>query len=184
MALFRNGEACIFSLSPKLKRNQKPYSFLLSKNQGKIFTVSVPVFALIALINFLGLTFYSLSEILTEKAPNELILVVSVSVALFTFFSYYFLFLWIRTSASICRESQTLENFRVDRWISLSLYSGSLSALLTPLFALARMKELSIFHADEDIPIKILKLALILMVSLMVYYCGYMIKSIWSEDKV
>lgn len=92
MALFRNGEVCIFSLSPKLKRNQKPYSFLLSKNQGKIFTVSVPAFALIALINFLGLTFYSLSEILTEKAPNELILVVSVSVALFTFFLITFYF--------------------------------------------------------------------------------------------
>lgn len=90
MALFRNSEACIFSLSPKLKRNQKPYSFLLSKNQGKIFTVSVPAFALIALINFLGLTFYSLSEILTKKAPSELILVVSVSVALFTFFFLLF----------------------------------------------------------------------------------------------
>nr|WP_025827527.1 hypothetical protein [Acetobacter persici] len=184
MALFRNGEACIFSFSSKLKRNQKPYSFLLSKNQGKIFTVSVPAFALIALINFLGLTFYSLFEILTEKTANELVLVVSVSIASFIFFSYYFLFLWIRTSASICRASQTLENFRVDRWISLSLYSGSLSALLTPLFALARMNELSFFHTDEDILMKVLKLVAILVVSLMVYYCLHMIKSIWSEEKV
>lgn len=185
MAIFRSGQACAFSLSPHLRRTQKPYIFLLRENQAKLLKQVIPVSSLFACMNFVGMMVFSLSTVFSNKEKNDLILVISVSLALSIFFVYYSMFLWIKIkSLPFDGMKYDIDTFCVDKFTSTFLYIGCLSTIATPLLCLAKMQELSFFHGNEDALMKAVKASVVIVAFLMCYYCLFMIKSIHSRRRV
>lgn len=185
MAIFRSGKAYAFSLSPQLSRTQKPYIFLLRENQVKLLKQVIPVSSLFAFMNFVGMVALSFSAFAIHEKKEDLIRVISVSLALFIFFLYYSLFLWIKIkSLPFNGMKYDIDTFSVDKFISTSLYIGCFSTISTPLLCLAKMHELTFFQSDEDILTKCVKVSILMVAFLMCSYCLFMIKSIHSKNRI
>lgn len=184
MAFFRNGAACVFSLSPRLCRHQKPYIFLLTEKQNKLLSRSVPVFSVCAVINFFGMLLCFFFEVARKTPHEDLTFILPVSIAGIIFYIYFFLFLWMKVgSLPFDAMRQGVHSFHVDKFTSTFLYIGCLATLLTPLSCLIRLRELSFLQDEEDIFTKIVKIALLMGAFLMIYYCVFMIKNIQSENR-
>lgn len=178
MAIFHDNEEIFFSLSPSLETGQFPYIFLLSNKTKKIVSVfSLPA-ALIGISNFFFCIIYAVFVKLGVLKKTDAIIVLFCAIALFVFFTFFMLFIFIRKKSPIINSKNLMiDKINLSKIESFSIYLGCFSSISTAILCISLLGLNLNYSSYDDILLSFFKIIAISICLSMDIFCFLMLKS-------
>lgn len=181
MAIFHNNKAIFFSLSQKLEKNQLPYVFLINRKTNMIIRLfSTPATA-IGILNLLFSIIYTFFIKFRHREINDRMMVTFSAIALFVFFTFFILFIFIRKTSLIISSNNIIsDEITLSKFESFSIYSGCFSSISTAILCICALGINLNFSSPDNIILSFLKLITLFIFLSMNAFCLSMLKSFLS----